>query len=694
MIFDRRPHEIPPEAFSSLRNVRCFDRSLFSTYGHTAIMGVPLHNSYFLLPTLDNTDAVLWAYCGLAAVSATDGTTHADITRSVGGAYTGTDAALWNGGNFGGITILNNGVDTPQAWISPSLGTRLVNLANWPASTIAKVVRPLGRFLVALDVTTSGVRRSQLVKWSNEADIGTVPDSWDITDPTRKAGEWPLLETAGACIDLLPLGERGIIYKSDSIHTMTRVGGVFVWAFKQIFDFGALAQRCMVNHFTQHYVATQDDIVSHNGSQAESILDDRMQRWYAGRVDQDNAFRSFMALNYAENELWTCIPESGNKFPNVALVTNLKDGTTTVQDINAFSHIDWGRPPGASQVYDSFTIPFDSMVGYFGQSVSNAARKRMIAVAPLAQRNVFQQSEDMATTWTQNVVTIQTNVEGTADRIRPTAVNNQHSITQTYTKLATVDEDFTIQVKAKADGYGYMILMLQSAGNSCRVNFDLATGLVTASLVAGNFAIVASGQIGAVDADGYRHLYFTGRTTTATFTAFIGVDFQASGLLSSFVGDGVSGIRVKEAQLRSGPPGTYQATTTLRAVTGFYLMDAGFDFDGVPFTSRAERTGLAVIGQTRAGEPKSDISIKKLVTLLWPKIQQVAGSNVRFYVGMQENLNSAVLWSGPFTFTPGTDLEVYPEIEGRLIAIALETSAREQWRWDGYDLEVIPLGAY
>lgn len=515
MLFDRNPHEIPPEAFSSLRNVRCFDKALFTTYGYTQIMGTLLHAPYFLLSTVDSTDGVIWAYCGTAAVSATDGSTHQDITRTVGGAYTGTSAALWNGGNFGGITILNNGVDVPQAWINPALGTRLVNLANWPASTTARVIRPLGRFLVALDVTASGTRKKELVKWSDEADIGTVPTTWDPADTTKKAGEWPLMETSGACLDMLPLGERGIIYKTDSLHSMTRTAGIFVFAFKQILASlgGPLAQRCVADWYGKHIVAGPEDVVIHDGFQAESLLDDAMQRWYSGRVDKDNAFRSFIAMNLAENEAWVCIPESGSTFPNVALVINVKDRTRTVVDIGNFAHIDWGRPPGQSQVYDSFTIPFDSMIGYFGQSQGNSARKRMIAAQPLT------------------------------------------------TKL--------------------------------------------------------------------------------------------------------------------------------------HLMDSGTTFDGVPYTARAERTGLAVIGQTRLGEPKSDVRLMKLLNGVWPKIEMVNGTTVKFYVGMQKVIKGPVLWNGPYTFTPSVDVNL-PDvsIEGRLIAIAIETSAGELWRWDGYDLDVAPIGDF
>lgn len=696
MVFDRKPHEIPPEAFSSLRNCRCFDKSLWSTLGNTAIMGVPLHNAYYITPTVDVTDSIIWAYAGLTKISATDGVSHVDISRVAGGPYTGTDAALWNGGNFGGVTILNNGIDVPQAWIVPSLGTPVVALANWPASTFARVIRPLGRFLVALDVTVAGTRKSQLVKWSDEADIGTVPVTWDPADPTKKAGEWPLLETSGACIDLVPLGERGIIYKADSVHTMTRQSGIFVFAFKQVFDVGILAQRCAVQYLGKNIVATQDDVVIHDGFQMTSLLDDRMRRWYVGRVDQTNAFRSFVALNYAENEVWVCLPESGMTFPNVALIINLVDGTSTVQDIPAYSHIDWGRPPGQSQVYDSFTIPFDSMVGYFGQAQSNAARKRMVAVAPLAERNQILQSEDASTTWSAVAVTIQTNVEGTADRVRPTAAVTSHYIAEAYTKLAAEVQLWTLSCKAKVDGYPNISMRIGDnlTTSGADVTFDIATGTLLLSTSFGVGVLIAAGVDGVVDASGYRRFYLTVTTgAEANITPLIGVSTIVAHF-NGFAGDTVSGIRVKEMQLRRGLLGVYQATTTLPATTGIYLLDAGLDNDGVAFTSRAERTGLAVIGQTRQGEPKVDLTSKKLLTEIIPSMEIISGANVKFYAGMQSLIKGSVTWQGPFTFDPNVDLNFLPNIEGRLIALALETSNRESWRWDGYDMNIALLGKY
>ena len=266
---------------------------------------------------------------------------------------------------------------------------------------------------------------------------------------------------------------------------------------------------------------------------------------------------------------------------------------------------------------------------------------------------------------------------------------------QSYAKLAAEVQTWTFSVKLKAAGYNYVTLRLEEAGARIRVGFDLTTGAVTYTAIIGTF-VLGEAEAGDVDADGYRRYHITVQTpANATLFAYLELGNGPLEADLTFTGDAVNGVRAKEFQLRRGALGTYQATTTLRATTGILLMDAGLDFDGVSFTSRAERTGLAVIGQTRLGEPKSDIRLKKLWTGLWPKMAMIAGQTVQFYVGMQENVNSGVLWNGPFTFNPSTDILV-PEvnIEGRLIALALETSGREQWRWDGYDIDVIPIGAF
>lgn len=384
-------YDLPPEAWSDGINVRAIDGSIQKTLGHAKILDPPSIRTFGLFPVLAASGARLYAYVGLTDVFATDGTTHTEISRVTGGDYTGAATNLWNGGLLGKILILNNGVDVPQAWISPALGTPLVDLANWPASTEAQVIRPFRRFLVAYDITKSSVRNAQLVKWSNRADIGAVPTSWDETDPTERAGEWPLLDTDTAIVDALALGGVNFIYKEDEIQRMEETGGNFVFRFTQAFgQVGLIAQRC-VKEFHRgdrhvHVLMTPEDIVEHDGFQMRSLLDDRMQRWYRGRIDPAKASLSFLALNNNENEMWAAITEAGEDYPNVVLILNLKDGTHTIREVPNISDIgvsefDIGA---SSSTFDSKTIAFDSMVGQFGQRLDLPGSKKLIMVDPSA----------------------------------------------------------------------------------------------------------------------------------------------------------------------------------------------------------------------------------------------------------------------------------------------------------------------
>ncbi|KKK76190.1 hypothetical protein LCGC14_2866150, partial [marine sediment metagenome] len=343
---------------------------------------------FSLVPAFTAAGNQLFAYPGLAAVFGTDITTHTDITR-LSGAYTGSADDLWNGGSLGNIVILNNGKDVPQAWVSPALGTKLIDLANWPAATTAKVVRVFRRFLVAYDVTKSSVRNAQLVKWSNRADLGAVPSSWDEADPTTRAGEWPLIDTDGAIVDALPLSGVNFVYKEDEIHSMEEIGGNFVFRFTRRFaQIGLLAQRCVKEYQKDdkhvHVMMSADDIVQHDGFQMVSLLDNKMRRWYSGRIDPAKDKRSFLAPNYPEDEMWAGITEAGQEYPNLAFIINMRDGTCTIRDIPNISHMAWAPfdPTGGGTTFDAQTQAFDATAGQFGQRSFAPGRKRLIMVEP------------------------------------------------------------------------------------------------------------------------------------------------------------------------------------------------------------------------------------------------------------------------------------------------------------------------
>jgi hypothetical protein len=125
--------------------------------------------------------------------------------------------------------------------------------------------------------------------------------------------------------------------------------------------------------------------------------------------------------------------------------------------------------------------------------------------------------------------------------------------------------------------------------------------------------------------------------------------------------------------------------------TMFFKMNDGTTRNGVAFTGTLQRTGLSMIGRKRTGEWIVDHETKKMVDRLWPKIKN---GSVQVRVGAAELVDGTVTWAPAQTFDPTTSVFVDPDppIEGR--AIALEFSASNDFRLDGYKINVTPLGHF
>jgi hypothetical protein len=379
VIRDTPAHKLPANVWTDARGVRFYDNAVWKAFGQETVLGTPTVDPYYLYHHLGPSNNY-WAYPGLEKIYATDGIAHNDITRSVGGDYTGSANDIWQATHLGGIEIFNNGLDEPQAWINPALGTPVVDLANWPATTSARTIKSFKQYLIALNVTKSGTHFPYLVKWSHVADPGTVPSSWDETDPALDAGEYPLAETGGHILDGVSLQDQFLIYKEDQTWTMSYIGGRFIFSLVKRFDTGIVSSRCVVEYKAKHYVATAEDILVHDGFQQESLLDDRMRRWYVGQVDPDYANRQFMVYNEREHELWMCLPQAGHEYPNIALVVNMKDGTQDIRDLDHPTYIATGpyEAGAGNTTYDSQLTKFDLMQGTFGQRIGKPGTKRLV----------------------------------------------------------------------------------------------------------------------------------------------------------------------------------------------------------------------------------------------------------------------------------------------------------------------------
>ena len=380
---DPLPYDLPPNGWSDAGNVRCEDGRVSSFPGHEEYT-TPTVTPYWLQGFSSGT-AYYWLYAGLDKVYVYDGTNHTNLTRqtaSVDVDYTGTTTDRWNGGVLNGVPVLNNGIDDPQMWNPVSTGQRLQALTAWPASTKAKVIRPYKNYLVALHVSKSGTDYPHLVKWSDAADPGAVPASWDETDTAVDAGENPLSETSGYIVDGLVLGDEFIIYKEDTAHGMQFVGGQFVFNFRRIRIPGMLAQGCAAEFLGRHFVVSNGDVYVHDGSTHESVIDQKNRDFLFGAIDPD-AYESTFVVRYAEkSEIWICYPSAGASLPDAALVWNYRTGAWYPRDLPTdTAHIAPGIITQASETWATTSGTWDTATGTWGSRSFSPVNDSLVAAS-------------------------------------------------------------------------------------------------------------------------------------------------------------------------------------------------------------------------------------------------------------------------------------------------------------------------
>ncbi len=113
VIRDLPAHELPPNVWSDGRNVRMFEGYLEKSKGYadafSADPGVAPRN-VFPYKVGEN---MFWVYPNLTSIRVHDGASEFNITK-VAATYGATEEAGWSISDFGGVLVLNNGVDVPQ----------------------------------------------------------------------------------------------------------------------------------------------------------------------------------------------------------------------------------------------------------------------------------------------------------------------------------------------------------------------------------------------------------------------------------------------------------------------------------------------------------------------------------------------------------------------------------------------------
>lgn len=327
IVKDTAAHELPPAAWSDGKNVRFVDAAAEAVKGYTPLIASPVVAPYAFMSAPSGNN-YFGLYFGLNKVYAFDGAIHSNITRQTLGVdvdYTGVATDLWTGGVLGGLPIFNNGVDVPQVW---ALAGRAENLPNWPSTVRAKVFRIYKQFVIALNLVKGGTQYPFTIKWSHPADPGSVPISWDETDPTKDTGEYTFSEGGDWVVDCATLGDTVVVYKENSVWSMQYIGGVDIFRFSKLFGtFGALGVNCAVEFARgQHCVITRGDVVVHDGQRMQSILSAKMKAWLFSTLNQTALHNCFIAANAELEEVWICYPRDANTEASDVIIWNWSTG--------------------------------------------------------------------------------------------------------------------------------------------------------------------------------------------------------------------------------------------------------------------------------------------------------------------------------------------------------------------------------
>ena len=343
---DKEPFEIPVEAWSRADNIRFDSLGASKIKGHAEVLTGILHAPYWFFPW-DSSTGFSWLYAGLTRIGRIVGAGHSDVTRFTSTLgdddYAASASSIFSGTLLGDLPIwcYDGEVDPPQSFNTGN--SRFEDLPNWQASSFADILTVVDRHVVALRIKRSGIDfNPRMVKWSQAADPGTYPNSWDETDPATGAGEVTLAETQGEIIAVALLGNSTLIYKQDSIITMRFIGGQNIFRFDTMFSqFGAIGRHAVGILEKAHVVVTfEGDVIIHNGSTFKSIINDKNRNLLFSNMAAAYKQNTQVIVRLQDTEVWICYADSvSTGFLNKVLIWNYQDDTWSFRDLQDFSFL-------------------------------------------------------------------------------------------------------------------------------------------------------------------------------------------------------------------------------------------------------------------------------------------------------------------------------------------------------------------
>jgi hypothetical protein len=338
IITDVDPYDLPTEAFSAGVNARFRNGRVSRAPVFRSARSLSYVSPRFVFAT-NPTSGLDLTFVGYLNGSVYLTSPNAEVDYSIP-SYVPSDAeGGWSFTHLADVVYVNREDRVP--WFYSTTAANFQALTGWDAAWRARLIRSCGGALVALNVTKSGTNYPTMIKTSSFPTSGSVPSSWDQTNPATNATENILAELEGPIIDAQTFGNNLVIYGRTQAWLMQKVTGFENFDyFKLPFQKGAINANCSVEIDGKHYVFGPDDMWVHDGTSEKSICQGLVRDFVFSTINMSKANRCFVSHNPALKEI-TFAYVSGDRLVNFMgadgcnrqAVFNYADSTWTFDDL-------------------------------------------------------------------------------------------------------------------------------------------------------------------------------------------------------------------------------------------------------------------------------------------------------------------------------------------------------------------------
>lgn len=322
VIKDLPPFELPPEAWNHAVNVRFIANRIEKVGGFFPVLTERMPDAEPLaILTKNNTrDQIYATKDTIYRVIGKDHTVVSKMSDPDGDPddqdnafkYHAHPESTWYYTTLSNAIVMNTPLDPPQGMAVHE--HRFHDLPGWgqpqgpdgpQLDWRAGRIRAFRNYLIALDVTESGVEMPQRVRWSDVAYVNALPLNWIENDENKDGGYNDLSDANGRVVDGVPLRDSFVVYTDKETYLMDYVGGELIFQFRKLFsDSGILAPECAVEFESKHFVISEDDIFVHNGSSRQPVASARIKKWLIEEISSVNPMATKVFAYTPAKEIW------------------------------------------------------------------------------------------------------------------------------------------------------------------------------------------------------------------------------------------------------------------------------------------------------------------------------------------------------------------------------------------------------